>query len=284
MFPYQINPVRGGGEVLTAYRADHETPFYNANSNHPHYETIKQMLDNEDPEVWDMFNVGVGVAGRLRRITDRVSFDGTNILWDGDPVHSVLTEQLRRALESGESNYEAIAKFWEKLESNPNEHSRTQAYDFLAAHAFQITADGDVVGYKGVYQTDNGYESTRASHVAGLPSAYVDDEAVPEKSRVPNNIGTVVSMPRSEVVHDPAVSCERGLHVATRSYANGYGGAVLEVHVNPRDIVSVPTDAGGDKVRVCRYYVARVAVDNTGNTPVLKDQTPAWAGDVGYRV
>jgi hypothetical protein len=25
--------------------------------------------------------------------------------------------------------------------------------------------------------------------------------------------------------------------------------------VNPRDVVSVPTDARGAKVRVCRYYV-----------------------------
>jgi hypothetical protein len=95
-------------------------------------------------------------------------------------------------------------------------------------------------------------------------------------------------MPRSEVVHDPSQACERGLHVSTRSYAEGYArsGALLEVHVNPRDIVSVPTDGGGEKVRVCRYKIARVALDAYDERPVLRDDVPenVWAGDVGYRV
>jgi hypothetical protein len=33
---------------------------------------------------------------------------------------------------------------------------------------------------------------------------------------------------------------------------------IVEIHTNPRDVVSVPTDGGGEKVRVCRYRVAAV--------------------------
>lgn len=255
-------------------------------STHPHFEQIVAGLDDDDRSVFELIDVGAGITRRFRQITDRISYDGSNILFDGDVIHSVLAEQLQRALESGEQNYEAIAKFWEKLEGNPNEHSRTQSYDWLVAHSFQITPEGDIVGFKGVHNGQGGFVSGNRSQATGKPSAFVDGVAVPPLSTVPNNIGTVVSMPRSEVAHDPSEACARGLHVSTRSYAADYGNVIIEVHVNPRDIVSVPTDGGGEKVRVCKYKVARVAVSEheMGKTPVLANASNTWVGDVGYRV
>lgn len=282
-------------DTITVYDPNRPDALLTADSKHPHWNDILNGVRNNDESVFDLFDVAGGVMRRFQQVTDRVSWDGTNVLWDGDPVHSVLSEQLSRAIQDGNSdNYEALAKFWEKLESNPNAHSREQAYDFLAAHAFQITPEGDVVGYKGVsrgYTADDGtevYRSGWSSQAEGVPSGYVNGIAIPPMSTIPQAIGDVVSMPRSEVVHDPRQACRRGLHVATRSYAEGYGrdGLVLEVHTNPRDICSVPTDGGGEKVRVCRYKVARVAVENYGDSPVLRNDEAqhAWAGDVGYKV
>lgn len=275
-----------GVATVTAFNVESVNPVYQANEQHPNWDAILDGLRRGDPDVWDLFDVASGVMRKFNQVTDRVSYDGTNVLFDGDPIHSVLADQLQRALEDGNpENYIALAKFWEKLESNPNDHSRQQAYDFLATHKFQITADGDVVGYKGVgVESDGSYRSIWASSVEGVPSAYVNGSPVPPVSCVPQNIGDVVTMPRSEVVHDPSQACQRGLHVATRGYASGYG-TVIEVHVNPRDIVSVPTDAQGAKVRVCRYVVARVATEGTDNSPVLRDSdNSTWAGDVGTRV
>ena len=63
-------------------------------------------------------------------------------------------------------------------------------------------------------------------------------------------------MARSEVQHDPSVGCHKGLHVGTWDYASSFGrGVVLEVEVDPRDVVSVPTDCGDAKLRCCRYRV-----------------------------
>jgi len=101
-------------------------------------------------------------------------------------------------------------------------------------------------------------------------------------SVVTQKVGDVVTMPRSEVTHDPNKACERGLHVATRGYAKSYG-TVMEVHFNPRDIVSVPRADRGEKVRVCRYKVAQVAGDEKPGV-VLRENTSSWTGDVGYRV
>lgn len=294
-FPAVLNQGdEGTRAVVTAFNPESETPIFIADEFHPHWNSILAGLRAGDPSVWGLFDVAKAVMTNFEAITDRVAFDGTDILWDGDPVHSVLAEQLERAVRDGNpDNYRALALFWEKLESNPSEHSRTQAYDWLASHKFQITPDGDVVGFKGVTKTYNAadgvevFHSKFSSEVPGIPSGYVNGKPIPEKSKIPQAIGDIVTMPRSEVVHNPRLSCERGLHVATRAYAGGYG-TVLEVHVNPRDIVSVPTDANGAKVRVCRYKVARLAISEAemGVSPVLRDNpTPnVWAGDVGYKV
>src|SRR5690606_21503312 len=160
----------------------------------------------------------------------------------------------------------ALAKFWEKLESNPNEHSRAQAYDFLATHTFQITPEGDVVGYKGDAPTvqPGVYESTARSRVPGVPSTLGNRVPQTPLSTVRQKVGDEVTMPRSEVTHDPSKSCERGLHVATRSYAKSYG-TVMRVTFNPRDIVSVPTADHGEKVRVNRYVVESIDDGSTSD-------------------
>lgn len=286
-FVFPTSLTQGSGKAsVTAFNALSSDPIYMADEYHPHWEEILEGLRVGDPEVWDLFDVASGVMARFQEVTDRVSYNGSDVLFDGDPIHSVLSEQLRRAIEDGNSdNYTALAKFWEKLESNPNDHSRAQAYEFLATHAFQITPDGDVVGYKGVRDNGNGsYSSTAKSMVHGKPSAFVNGKPEPELSYVTQKVGDVVSMPRSEVMHDPARSCERGLHVATHDYAQSYG-TVMEVHVNPRDIVSVPTVDRGEKVRVSKYKVARIAGQAPNQGPVLRDETKTtrWVPDVGYR-
>jgi hypothetical protein len=293
--PHFYSSGTGGVAVINVFNENAERPIFTADSRHPHWAEIVRGVTEGDTNVFDLFDVAGGVIKRFEQVTDRVSFDGDNVLFDGDPIHSVLADQLSRAIADGNSeNYVALAKFWEKLESNPSEHSREQAYDWLASHQFKITPEGDVVGYKGVsfaYKAEDGvdvYRSGWASRVVGKPSAFVNGNPIPELSTVPQTIGDSVTMPRSEVVHDPSQACRRGLHVSTRSYAESYGrdGAVLEVHVNPRDIVSVPTDGGGEKVRVCKYKVARVALEHYDDRPVLRDDEDqnVWAGDVGYRV
>lgn len=274
-----------GRSTVTAFNANSENPIYVANDAHPHWDKILEGLRNGNPGVWELFDVATGIMRSFNQITDRISYDGANVLMDGDPIHSVLADQLVRTIEQGTSeDYTALAKFWEKLASNPDEHSREQAYDWLSCHKFQITEDGDVVGYKGVNLVDDGvYRSGWASRVPNVPSAYVNGQPIEPMSTVPQKIGDVVTMPRSEVVHDPTQACERGLHVATRGYARGYG-TLLEVHVNPRDIVSVPTDGSGEKVRVCRYFVAGVAVDERAGTVLRDSSQNVWAGDVSSRV
>lgn len=287
-FKFPATLTSGGTvDTLTAYNPDSSTPVYGPiNSYHPNFERILAGLRAGDPNVWTLFNVADGVLNAFKQISERYAWDGESILFDGDPQHSTFTELLERVMKSGDlSGLSAIAKFGEKLASNPNLHSREQTYDWLAAHEFQITQDGDVVGYKGlVGGQDDEWRSYASSQEKGRPSGFVNGVPVPELSRIPQKPGDVVTLPRSEVAHDPSQACKRGLHVATKGYAATYG-TVHFVYVNPRDIVSVPTDGGGEKVRACRYVLGPQATVETAG-PVLRETTTvnAWQGDVGYKV
>lgn len=280
-----------GGSVttVTAFNPGAANPIYTADSRHPHWNGILKGLREGDNNVWSLFDVAAGIMASFQQVTDRVSFDGKNVLFDGEPVHSALTHQLQRALENGHADdYVALARFWEKLESNPNEHSREQAYDWLASHEFQITQHGDIVGYKYVFESreeEGVYLSGHSSTVAGVPSGFVNGVPIKELSRIPQRIGDVVSMPRNEVVHDPTQACRRGLHVGTWNYVSNSGDAVMLVLVNPRDICSVPTDGRGEKVRVSRYVNDSIATTEPGTAPVLRtvEKSTRWVPDVSYR-
>jgi hypothetical protein len=71
-----------------------------------------------------------------------------------------------------------------------------------------------------------------------------------------NSVGQVVEMERNSVDDDKDRTCSTGLHFCSRDYLNHFGGERLViVKVNPRDVVSIPSDYNGAKGRACRYEV-----------------------------
>lgn len=264
-----------GIATVTAFDPTSSQPIKQADSRHPHFKRIVEGLNNGDRSVFDLFDVQGGVVKQLTAVSDRITFDGSNILFDGDPQVGPLADHLLRCLEAGVENYEPVAKFWEKVATNPDDRSREQLFTWLQSHQFTITEDGDILGYKGVHPTVSGFESAHAG------TAFVDGVEF-KNSRIPNNIGTVVTMPRSAVANDPNVACHYGLHVGDWSYASGFARVVLEVHVNPRDVVSIPRDSGARKMRCCRYRVVKTR-DAASGTPIELPEDNSWKGDVGYK-
>ena len=67
-------------------------------------------------------------------------------------------------------------------------------------------------------------------------------------------------MQRRKVNDDCGVGCSDGLHCGALEYVESYraeyaGDRVVIVKVNPKDVVSVPTDCECQKVRTCEYQV-----------------------------
>lgn len=221
-----------------------------ADDSHPNFDRIKNALLDGDNVTPEDFQPAREVAATFSALSERIAVTpGGTLLFDGDPVDNSIANAIVGAVQNGEE-YAPLAYFMEKLAENPNRHSRQMAYDWLTAQgSFSITPEGDLLAYKGVIDNADGTFSSLSSG-----KAFVN--GVETRGQIPQKIGDVVSMPRSEVQHDPAVGCHTGLHAGTWDYASSFGrGAVLKVKIHPRDIVSVPTDCDWAKMRVSKYQV-----------------------------
>lgn len=154
-----------------------------------------------------------------------------------------------------EKLWKSYVTFLDNLHQNVNEDIRTQLFRWMdyenrAGNGFGITEDGCIVGYKGC-------QGTILEPMSSFSGTAIVD-GVEITGKIPNKVGSVVSMPRSAVQYDPEVGCSTGLHVGTRDYAVNWAPILLLVKVNPRDIVSVPYECDSQKIRVCEYTVLKV--------------------------
>jgi len=143
--------------------------------------------------------------------------------------------------------YKAFKKFCSNLMLNPDPRSREQLYGYLEKYAFPITNDGCFLAYKYVTVYSDG-------------GSFANGTLVDSHSKTfNNNPGKIVAMDRDKCDSDPRNECSTGLHVAAYDYARncGSGSVIIEVLVNPKDVVSIPKDYDFKKMRVCRYQVLR---------------------------
>jgi hypothetical protein len=63
-------------------------------------------------------------------------------------------------------------------------------------------------------------------------------------------------MERNKVDDNQNNTCSSGLHFCSENYLRSFGGdRTVIVKINPRDVVSIPTDYDNSKGRACRYEV-----------------------------
>lgn len=129
-----------------------------------------------------------------------------------------------------------LLNFWENLKQNPSMNSVQQLYKFLENNCHPLTEDGYFIAYRSIRQDWKDFHT----------------------GTMDNSIGQVVSMPRNKVNDKPEQTCSDGLHVASWSYASSFGDStrrMIEVKVNPKDVVCVPNDYQNTKMRVCEFEV-----------------------------
>jgi hypothetical protein len=229
---------------------------YPVDDGHIHWNEILTGVINDDESVIDLFDITEAISKQYKSVSERISIGYGRLYFDGDEIHNSLTDHIVRLYQEAKSPDDAeeyarsLILFLEKIQTNPQEHSRTQLYDWLQDNDFTINQFGNIVAYKGVRDYDGRYFSLTSGN------AWVNGKEY--HGRIPNDPGSIVRMPRSQVIHDPDTHCSVGLHAATYEFAKyfaGTTGTVLKIFVNPRDVVSVPADGSADKFRCCRYTV-----------------------------
>jgi hypothetical protein len=264
-----------------------------ASSDHPNFTAIKAAAQSSAPDVTELaqlFDTAKAIAKHFERLTDRISVRGEMIYLDLEPVHSALAEAILQCMKY-DQDFDPLVNFMERLEANPNPKSREALYTWLDGRNFTITPEGLIVGYKGVTanfkhaegEHTDAYVSASSGHafVDGIEYGKVDGSGrVTQSACIPYPIGSVVEMPRTEVVNDQGIECSQGLHVGTFDFARIYSssGQMLEVHIDPRDVVSVPDSTNSSKIRVCRLTVVG-EVDSKYEQPVLHPTVEEYWSD-----
>ena len=175
---------------------------------------------------------------------------------NGIVAPTVLGNKIVRFSEEG-LPFEPLVKFAESLQKNPSFRAVNELFQFLEKNDHPITENGSFIAYKKVRE-----------NFMDVHSGTFD-----------NSVGNVVEMPRNQVNEDATQTCSNGLHVANYNYASNFygGGVMLEVEVNPADVVSVPVDYNNAKMRVCKYKVLGVVTqEHDSNLQYKNVSNPNW--------
>lgn len=182
------------------------------------------------------------------RIITEEGFEEVNGLvhYQGEALPLALSDKIKRLFEE-DLPVEHFEKFWEKLSENPSATSVEELMDFLSYKELPITDDGCFIAYKGV--AHDGWS------IHGNLKTKVVKGTVDEYGKIYNGVGDEIEVTRREVDDNRENHCSFGLHVGSFEYAKMFGGKIMVVKVNPKDVVSVPSDFNCQKCRVAGYKV-----------------------------
>lgn len=217
--------------------------IYSVRSDHVNYDKVVQALKTKSysvlPDLINVANAVVKHAERCRLSGETgVSVANGQVLYNGEVVHDYVADKIVDFVRDG-FDFAPLTKFLGNLMANPSKKSVDNLYRFLESNDMPITEDGCFLAYKRVR----------------------DDYKDMYEGKFDNSVGQTVKMPRNKVEDDPSITCSHGLHVASLRYArdeyNSGQGRLVICKVNPKDVVSVPTDYANAKMRVCEYEVVQ---------------------------
>ncbi len=223
---------------------------------HPHYLEIREALKAKDEaKILSLLDLTSGISGMLG---DRVAINHGVVTLDGETLHNVITERLLEQHLEG-FDVSPMCAFLTNLHDNPSKQAVDELYLFMEKTDLPITEDGHLLAYKWVRED------------------YTDIYS----GEFDNSIGAVVKMARNKVDDRRDVTCSSGLHFCSQGYLPSYGGygncRVVLVKVNPRDVVSIPTDYNNAKARACEYVIVGeidaedATLDHSFGTSVMTD-------------
>lgn len=200
---------------------------------HITYETVLNAIKQND---WETVKQTIEPKEAIQRYSlgfVKIDANDGTFYWKDQPMHSFLTERIVQMYKEGFS-VEPLVFFMENLMENPSKRAVDELYGFLEKNDLPITPDGKFLAYKKVRH----------------------DFTDCHTGTMDNSPGKVVSMERNQVCEDKDLTCSYGLHFCGESYLKYFSGdKTVIVKINPRDVVSIPSDYNEAKGRACRYEV-----------------------------
>lgn len=202
---------------------------------------LKGLAAGDLQAVKDAINVRQSVVNLS---LGKIVLDGSTLVYDGRPLHGALVNRILGVVKDA-GNAGPLLLFLENLMENPSKRAVDELYGFLEACDLPITVDGHFLAYKRV---NSDYTSIH-------------------DSKTDNSIGAKPSMPRNAVNEDKDVTCSTGLHFCSKDYLPHFGSSrgnrTVVVKINPRDVVSIPSDYNNAKGRACTYEIVGEVTTNS---------------------
>ena len=201
------------------------------NKTHPTYEKVKEAIKTGQ---WDVVcNIIDPKKMVLNYGAGKLSVQGEKLFWNGVEFHNAMSKRMFQMLQE-DLPIEPLVLFMENLMDNPSYRAVNELFGFLEKNNLPITSDGHFLAYKKVRE-----------NYKDVHSGTFD-----------NSVGQTVTMERNQVNDNKEETCSAGLHFCSLGYLNHFGGErVVIVKINPRDVVSIPSDYNATKGRACRYEV-----------------------------
>lgn len=200
---------------------------------------VRAIKENRLDDVPNLVSVAQALENKSKG--NVVVRDG-DLLVKGVKVPVELARKIQKFVDEG-LPYQPLTKFAENLQGNPSFRAVNELFQFLEKNDHPLTESGNFIAYKRV-----------RGDFKDIHSGTFD-----------NSVGTLVSVPRNQVDEDSNRTCSNGLHVANWNYAHTQFAShdpdsdiMLEVEVNPADVVAIPSDYNQSKMRVCKYKVLGV--------------------------
>lgn len=206
---------------------------YTINRDHVSFLKVRKAISDSQ---WELVEKLIDTRSQIENYIDGdCELRDGRIYYDGEEVHNVVADRILQFMQN-DIPWKPLVSFLNNLMENPSYNSRQQLYSFLENEHLPITEDGHFLAYKAVSST---YKDMWTGNID-------------------NSIGSIVEMKRSRVDDNSGNGCSSGLHAGSIEYVDGYGGSrghkKVIVKINPRDVVSVPSE-DCRKLRCCRYEV-----------------------------
>ena len=229
------------GENLSIAVVDSKTKlpsWKSMHASHPSFKLIVRSLKNKN---WDravrLFDLAQLIADKSQ---GKVTVKKDGVYYNGTLIDSSLTKRILQLIKEGKP-VSHMLKFMDRLYQNPQKFAIDELYDWLAGSKLPITDDGRFTAYK-VVRNDykDGYTGT-----------------------IDNSPGQIVFMLRTDVCTDRHNTCAIGLHFCSGAYVPSYGVTtssdhrVMQLAIDPADVVSIPTDYNFTKGRTWQYEVIK---------------------------
>lgn len=231
-------------EVITAVIDNQTYNIYRSDYSQSKLESILQALKSDQAEkAKKLISREEAFKDFVQPISeefsDPVAIANGVIYWKGKELHNALTRQIMDMMDN-DHPVDPLLNFLRNLMQNPAHHAVEELYNWMnSAKMVSITPDGHFLAYKKVREN------------------YTDIHS----GKYDNNIGAKPEMPRNEVDDDRNRTCSKGLHFCSYDYLRSFGSSssgrdrVVVVKINPRDVVTIPSDYNDQKGRCCLYEV-----------------------------